>query len=518
MNQHTQTADTEHTKGWNLALSVLVVTLLAILVFYRETAIAMVEIWARSETFTHAFLVPPITFWLIWRIRHNVALLTPRPNAWVLLAIAGAGFVWLLGELAAVGVVSQFALTTMLVLAVPAVLGVQVARRIAFPLAFLYFAVPFGEFALPQMMEWTANATVIGLRLSGIPVYREGLQFIIPSGSWSVIEACSGVRYLIASLTIGTLFAYLTYHSIRRRLIFVAVSFVVPVIANWIRAYMIVMLGHLSENRLAVGVDHLIYGWLFFGIVIMTMFWIGSRWREDELPQPARPLEQSKGSAAGAAANTSPLIVALAAIVLAMIWPLAQWQIERSVPPQISQLEPLGTITGWTASPETLVHWSPRFENPAAATQTTFATDGRKAGLYIAYYRNQDYNHKMVSSSNVLVKSTDLKWAKVSAGERVISLDQRTITIRTAELKSSETSRLVTWQWYWINGYLTASDFKAKAYTAFSRLTGQGDDSAVIIVYAPKEQASGGAAVLEAFVNAAGPIIGNALNRTREKR
>ena len=55
---------------------------------------------------------------------------------------------------------------------------------------------PFGEFALPQMMEWTANFTVLALRLSGIPVFREGLQFVIPSGNWSVVEACSGVRYL----------------------------------------------------------------------------------------------------------------------------------------------------------------------------------------------------------------------------------------------------------------------------------------------------------------------------------
>src|ERR1035437_5904685 len=255
-------------QAWRMALPALIAFLVLILVIYRETAISMVEIWARSETFTHAFLVPPISLWLIWRIRKDVVRLMPRPNIWALLGLAGAGFVWLLGELATVGVLSQFALTTMLVLTVPTVLGLPVTRRIAFPLAFLYFAVPFGEFAMPQLMEWTANFTVLGLRLSGIPVYREGLQFIIPSGNWSVVEACSGVRYLIASLTVGTLFAYLTYHSLKRRLIFVGVSCVVPLVANWIRAYMIVLLGHISGNKLATGVDHLIYGWLFFGVVI----------------------------------------------------------------------------------------------------------------------------------------------------------------------------------------------------------------------------------------------------------
>ena len=82
-------------------------------------------------------------------------------------------------------------------------------------------------------MEWTANFTVLGLRLSGIPVFREGLHFVIPSGSWSVVEACSGVRYIIASLTVGSLFAYLSYRSFKRRLIFFGVALVVPVIANY---------------------------------------------------------------------------------------------------------------------------------------------------------------------------------------------------------------------------------------------------------------------------------------------
>jgi exosortase A len=513
--QVSSAADESLSSQWRLALPMLVGTLLAILVLYHETAMAIVEIWMRSETFAHGFLVPAITLWLIWRIRHTLVSLAPRPTIWAIVFLAVTGFVWLLAELATADVLSQFALVTMLVLAVPGILGLSVARRMAFPLAFLYFAVPFGEFALPQLMDWTANFTVLGLRLSGIPVYREGLNFVIPSGSWSVVEACSGVRYLIASLCVGTLFAYLNYHSLKRRLIFVAVSFVVPVIANWIRAYMIVMIGHFSGNKLAVGVDHLIYGWLFFGIVIMTMFWIGSRWREDEFV-PAQ--EQPGGSSAVAGATLSPPIVALSAIVLATIWPLAQWQIEQSVPSDVSRIESLGPIAGWPPAPEINSGWTPHFESPAAVLHTTFGAEGRSAGLFLGYYRNQDSRHKLVSSSNTLVQRADLHWHRVAAGERAISVDQRSITVRAAELKSVDGFRLVVWQWYWINGHLTSSDFVAKAYTAWSRLMGQGDDSAVIIAYAPKEQVGGGEAALADFVIVARPDILSVLNRTRDLR
>ena len=157
---------------------------------------------------------------------------------------------------------------------------------LAFPLAFVLCRTHW-RLLLPRMMEWTADFTVLALRASGIPVYREGLQFIIPSGAWSVVEACSGIRYLIASVTAGCLFAYLSYQSMLKRAVFIGVAIVVPLVANWVRAYLIVMLGHLSGNTIATGVDHLIYGWLFFGLVIGVMFLIGARWVDPPAPAPS---------------------------------------------------------------------------------------------------------------------------------------------------------------------------------------------------------------------------------------
>lgn len=232
--------------AWRRALPALVVSLLWLLFWYRETGAAMVAIWERSETFTHGFVVPPIVLWLIWRKRQLLATLQPRPQWLLAPVVVVLAAVWLLGQLAAINVLTQFALVALAIAMIVLLLGAPVARRLTFPLAFLLLAVPFGDFMMPQLMDWTARFTVLGLRLSGIPVYQEGLQFIIPSGSWSVVEACSGVRYLIASFTVGALFAYLNYRSRRRRLIFMAVAIAVPVVANWLRAYIIVMLGHLS--------------------------------------------------------------------------------------------------------------------------------------------------------------------------------------------------------------------------------------------------------------------------------
>jgi exosortase A len=459
------------------------------------------------------FIVPPITLWLIWRIRSSLAVLAPRYSFLAVLLFAGVGFAWLLGEVAAVNALSQFALVAMLILAVPAVLGWGVARRIAFPLFFLFFAVPFGDFTMPKLMEWTAHFTILGLRFSGIPVHAEGLRFVIPTGSWSVVEACSGVRYLIASVTVGTLFAYLTYRSLTRRLLFVLVSFLVPIIANWVRAYMIVMIGHLSGNKLAVGVDHLIYGWLFFGIVILAMFWIGARWREDEFEdQPQATALTAAPTACGDFAfpgrgrshRPGGRLLEFRAIA------------DRGQSCTADRSGGARRPDCWLAGERfSLVRLAAKLrelrgEQPSQLRRRT----GTSLGLFLAYYRNQDEQHKLVSSTNVLVRNNDPLWAKVGGGTHAISFDGQEIKVRTVVLRGQPPLRMLVWQWYWVNGRWTASDVMAKAYLALSRLTGNGDDSALIVLYAPLAVDGTGEAVLEDFVRSAGPAINAALRQT----
>lgn len=508
---------------WRLTLLLVAAVIAWVLICFGNTFQAMAAIWARSETFTHGFVVPPIALWLIWRRRQHLAALSPRPSAWVILPLALAGFGWLLGELAAVNSVTQLAATAVLVLGVVTVVGTRVAWAMAFPLAFLFFAVPIGEFFMPRLMEWTADFTVLGLRFSGVPVYREGLSFIIPSGSWSVVEACSGVRYLIASLMVGTLFAYLNYRSPRRRLIFIMVSALVPIAANWVRAYIIVMLGHLSGNKLAAGVDHLIYGWVFFGVVIMLMFFIGARWSEDtqDMPAVADGSQQAAGESKG-----EPYFV-IVALLLAIAWPqLANLAIEHSDESNVPQLaQPPATLPGgWQLAAADTVDFSPAYENPSSSMAARYARDGNSVGLFIGYYRNQTYGQKLVTSTNNLVRSNDQAWKVTERAGQTITVDGKSVWAHNYRVARDPlgslgvTTRLRVWQWYWINGRLTANDYEAKLLNALSRLRGDGDDSAVVIVHALDDPAGQGSDTLAAFVADTGSAVEQMLRQTRERR
>ena len=510
---------------WRRALPAFLLLVATVLVAYRDTLGSMVAIWARSDTFMHGFAIAPIALWLIWQRRAETAALAPQPAVSALVPIACAVSAWLLGELAGVNAVTQVAAVAMLVLAVPAVFGWTVARSLLFPLGFLFFCVPLGEFLVPQLMEWTADFTIAAVRASGVPVYREGLQFVLPSGSWSVVDACSGVRYLIASLMVGTLFAYLNYTSTRRRLAFVVVAALVPIVANWLRAYMIVMLGHLSDNKLAAGVDHLIYGWIFFGVVILAMFAIGARWS-----QPPQAYAVRNHSARPAVFESSPAAawaVAVGAALLVWLPHAAVWSLGRfdvAAPPELAPLRvPAG---GWQRSSRLEGLWKPAFRQPSAESNALYAADGREVGVYIAYYRQQSHDRKLVSSENVLVPAYGASWSKLSQGSRAVELGGQPTIVRTARLRASAHAAhstdlgLALWQTYWVDGRLTASDSRAKLYGALQRLRGHGDDAAAVLLYT--RTVAGDAvdetAVLENFAGSNWAAIEQQLQRTRDAR
>jgi exosortase A len=486
--------------------------MVALLLVFAGTAVAMVTIWYRSETFAHAFLVPPIAAWLVWRRREELATVVSKPAPWVLVPMAVACLLWLLGELGSVAAASQFALVALLVLAVPAVYGMQVAGTLLFPLLFTFFAVPLGEFMVPYMMEWTADFTVAALQLTGVPVFREGLQFVIPSGNWSVVEACSGVRYLIASFMVGTLFAYLNFRSPRRRAVFMVFSLLVPVLANWFRAYLIVMLGHLSGNKLAAGADHIVYGWVFFGIVIGIMFLVGARWAEPEGHVAAAGRTPTPTSGASGAVAWG---VAAAALALALATQAAGTHLgRRSVFPVPPLALPAMVGDEWHTSADALSDWVPNFLNPTAVASRNWHSGPHRVGVWVGYYRDQGTGRAMVSSTNTLVLTSEhAPWAQVASASYVQPSPRGASAWRTADLRGSlspdqqAAPRLRVWRAYWVGGRLTTSDAGAKILQALNRLAGRGDDSAVLLFYTPLAEKGDADATLARFVAAALPPI-----------
>jgi exosortase A len=475
-------------KKWLVSIISFLILFAFLLFLFWNTFFGMVSIWIRSETFAHGFLVLPIVIWLIWRKRDLIAVENPKITYWTLIPIFLTALVWLLGDLVAVNSVTQLAVTALIPLIVLSVFGWRVTKIIIFPLIFLFFSVPLGEFLLPFLMEWTAKFTVFAIRLSGVPVYQEGLQFVISSGSWSVVEACSGVRYLISSLMIGTLYAYLSYTSLKKRLIFIGVSIVVPILANWFRAYFIVMLGHLSGNKLAVGFDHLIYGWLFFGLVIVLMFVIGGRWAEDSLPNVKNLSADVSHQNFYAPAYFYVTFLVFLSFAIPRFWGDFIYSKNNLNNPLLAA--PLNFSAGWENVADIEIILKPNFHGSAIQINNFYEKKSSKVGFYVAYYRNQNYSNKLINFGDGIFDSKNKNWFKLSQNNSVINNGEDNFSVRTGIWRSvglgqqARDTHLQAWQFYWVNGSFVESDYKAKIYGALQRLLGMGDDSAIIVVYA----------------------------------
>ncbi len=279
-------------------IGALCATLIAVVYIFRETFASLISVWFQSGTFNHCVLIGPISLFLIWQRREELGRVEKRVSVLGFAAVFVLSLMWYVARSVNIQVGEHLAVVLLFPAAALAFLGTEASKTLAFPLAFLLFAVPFGEGLIPILMNFTADFTVHALRVTGIPVAREGFYFSIPSGDFEIAKACSGIRYLIACSSMGVLFAFLTYVSYLKRALFILVSIIAPIIANGIRAYMIVMIADLSGMRLAVGVDHLIYGWLLFAVLIGVLFWGGSYFRD-------LPFETADGLAVAGAPPTS---------------------------------------------------------------------------------------------------------------------------------------------------------------------------------------------------------------------
>ncbi|HLO93633.1 MAG TPA: exosortase A, partial [Burkholderiaceae bacterium] len=397
----------------------------------------------------------------------------------------------------------HFAIVALLVLLVPLVFGRAIALRLLFPLSFSFFAVPFGEFLLPVLMNATADFTVAALRVTGIPVYREGLEFVIPSGHWSVVEACSGIRYLIASFMVGTLFAYINYRSPWRRGVFALVSLVVPVIANWLRAYMIVMIGHLSGNELATGVDHIIYGWIFFGLVMTLLYMVGIRYVDAPLtePLPAVPAQSER-----VATPWLPTALTLVLLAAPAGWAHHVQNLYGADAPVA--LAPLDLeAQGWRRSEsEALSAWKPAYGGASAQQQSCYQKEGRTFCVWVMFYRGQDEERKVMNSENRLAGFKD-EWVEVPTSEVDAAPDGiwRAAQLRQRLHVSGTREELLVQQTHWVDGHFTNSSVHARLFTAWCLLRGRVDNAAAVFIYAPK--AEEGASTLADLLPSVTPAI-----------
>lgn len=465
------------------AMWFLVFNVAALLITYGGTVVSIIRLWYESNTFSHGLLIFPISLALVYRNREQIVGLTPKPSMVGLVALCLLVFTWFLAHSTNTRVIEQFSVIAMIPALVLFLLGKDVVNEIKFPLFYLIFAVPAGEGLIPYMMEFTAAFTVKALQITGIPVYRDGLYFSIPSGDFEVAQACSGVRYLIASVALGTLYAFLNYASLLKRTLFITASFIVPIIANGIRAYGIVLIAHFSNMRLAAGVDHILYGWLFFGLVMFLLFLFGSRYRETI---PRRLLETGKETIKPKQEKCKvskiyvSSVVAIALIVTGPLVARYRHTSSQSNATQIALKLPMAAA-GWEGPSNSVDEWSVSYSGANQETSGSYRRgDDSRVDVYVLLYRDQKQGLEMINSSNQVYDGKI--WSLVGEKDMAIELGSGlTLSVTETDLRLRHRKRLV-WHWYKVGNMKTTSRNMAKIYEVLGILDGSGGDEYTVAI------------------------------------
>ncbi|MEM9501901.1 MAG: exosortase A [Pseudomonadota bacterium] len=262
---------------WRKSLGMVMAAVLGLMILAAREWSEMAHQWWNIDTYNHILLVPFIVGWLVAMKTGELSKVDPKP--WLPgLALFAAGLsLWFTGRATDINLLAHAGAVGAVQGAVVSILGLRVSLLLALPLCFLAFLVPFGDEIIPPLQMITAEIAIALTLWSGIPAVVDGIYIDTPVGLFVVAEACSGVKFLIAMVTLAALVCFTRFESWIKRAVFLAAAIIVPILANGVRAWGTIYIAQSQGVEFAAGFDHIFYGWIFFAIVVALV--LAGAWR-----------------------------------------------------------------------------------------------------------------------------------------------------------------------------------------------------------------------------------------------
>lgn len=357
---------TQYWKSSSLSWLLIVVGAIAGAYIFYESVELMVSWWSNREEYSHGFLIPLITIYLIWQRSDQLRKL-PFDGSWlgVLVVLAGL-FLYFLGELSTIYTVVQYGFVLVIYGVVWAYIGTKAFKVVAIPLLLLFFMIPFPNFIYnnlsSQLQLLSSEIGVAVIRLFGISVFLEGNVIDLGTYKLQVVEACNGLRYLFPLMTLGLIVAYLYHAELWKRAVVFFSTIPITILMNSFRIGVIGVMVEYWGQSMAEGFLHDFEGWVIFmacfGILFLEM-WLLMRITKDNRPlkevfgiDPPEPIDEN------ATWRTRPvpatMIVATVLIVAALVPATAIPNRVESVPERESFGSFPLSFDGWTGQSEVL--------------------------------------------------------------------------------------------------------------------------------------------------------------------
>ncbi len=386
----------------NRVVALVVVAIAAATAALWPAAASIAGNWFAIRDYQHGFLIAPVAVgWLLaTALRWRAAPI--RVSAVGSTLLAGALAVWLVALRAHSDIAIEALFPAAVWLTILAAAGWQIARACAAPVGYLYFAIPVWEFLLPTMQWLSVHVTEAALGLAGIPAEVSEYVVTLRSGSFEIIEGCSGKRYFVVALAVSVIAGVLRHLRGWRLVTLVALGGVLALFANWLRIFVVIAAGHATDmQHYLVAIEHQTFGNVVFALLLVGIY--AAAWMVAPRPAGRNRTRSAPGgnwhttTAAVSAAVTVPFLLLAAAAVM------VRAPVAIAAMPQTA-LAPLPVAAGaWQGPMPPLPAWSPSFVGPDAERRASYLNaNGGAIQLYLNLYRSQQPGKELVYYENSL--------------------------------------------------------------------------------------------------------------------
>lgn len=454
---------------WTLPVAIFGVYALAAVILLPGTAAGMASTWLSSSTYHHGIAVAPLAVLMIL----SRPRIPPSTSPVFFPFAAAAAVLWLAGHAAGVALVEQFAFVTLLIAGAGIIFGESAARLWALPLLFLYFMVPFGEVLTPYLQDVTARATVLLLNIAGVRASIDGVLITTDAGLFRIAQACAGLNFLLAALMIACVYACQTLNTSAARMTFILIAAAVALIANFLRAFIVILIATLSDMKNAVSADHLAIGVIFYAFIFGVLLHIGRRMQKGRNAGVERTpvIPRRPWRTAAALTAFAPILTAAAYAALVVDKPA-----QRATAPALSAF----SATGWRIlnAPE---NWRPRL-NADSARIATYEKDGARVYVAVSWFTHDRPGAEIVTSLN---RADDGDyWRRIDAAQDVIYLFGRSDLTPLTIIAAPEGRRMLTVTAWWRDHAVYIDPTAFKMAQMRDKLSGRNPPGGMIVLAA----------------------------------
>jgi len=245
-------------------------------ILYSHTILEMIKNWVRDDNFSHGFLIPLVSAFMIWQKRDLLTQQKINPSTWGIIIILAAMLMNIVGAISA----EMFTMRTSLIVCITGTVvylfGFRTFLIISIPVIYLFFMIPipkviWNQISFPlQLMAAELASTMV--QLLGIPILREGNILHLSNTSLEVVDACSGLRSLNSLLALSGAFAYMVnLRTFSRWLLFVS-AIPIAILVNILRLTVTAVLATYVGAETANGFLHNLSGIIVFIVAFIILY------------------------------------------------------------------------------------------------------------------------------------------------------------------------------------------------------------------------------------------------------